>query len=76
MNQFFNNRGEINASSLKDLAAQLTKVASVYEENVPSNHSLSQPSVNDDQRDELISRAMMTQDGKIALAQAMASPIK
>lgn len=76
MNQFFNSRGEINASSLKDLAAQLTKVASVYEENVPSNHSLSNTSVNDDQRDELISRAMMTQDGKIALAQAMASPIR
>ena len=32
--------------------------------------------MNDEKRDELIARAIMTQEGKIALAQAMANPIR
>ena len=73
----FNNKGEVNAGSLKDALAQLVKYASILEENMPSNAGLAgQPSVSDDKRDELISRAIMTQDGKVALAQAMANPIR
>jgi hypothetical protein len=73
----FNNKGEVNASSLKDALSQLVKYASILEENMPSNSGLAgQPSVSDDKRDELISRAIMTQDGKVALAQAMANPIR
>ena len=72
----FNNRGEMNASSLKEALTQLVKYASILEDNQPSNLGLAgQPSMSDDHRDELISRAIMTQDGKIALAQAMANPI-
>jgi hypothetical protein len=73
----FNTRGEMNASSLKDALQVLTKYASILEENVPSNMALAgQPSLNDEKRDELISRAIMTHEGKIALAQAMANPIR
>ena len=73
----FNNKGELNASSFKDSLQQLVKYASILEENVPSNQGLAgQPSLSDDKRDELITRAIMTQDGKIALAQAMANPIR
>lgn len=73
----FNNKGEMNASSLKDALQTLVKYASVLEENTPSNMGLAgQPALSDDKRDELISRAIMTQDGKIALAQAMANPIR
>ncbi len=73
----FNNQGQLNASSLKDAIAQLAKYASVLEDNQPSNLGMAgQPSLSDDKRDELISRAIMTQDGKIALAQAMANPIR
>lgn len=73
----FNSKGEMNASSLKDALAQLTKYAAILEENVPSNLGLAgQPSFSDDKRDELISRAIMTQEGKVALAQAMANPIR
>src|SRR5678815_2791951 len=73
----FNNHGEMNASSLKDALQTLVKYAAVLEENTPSNMGLAgQPSLSDDKRDELISRAIMTQDGKIALAQAMANPIR
>jgi hypothetical protein len=73
----FNNQGQMNASSLKDALQTLVKYAAVLEENQPSNMGLAgQPSLSDDKRDELISRAIMTQDGKIALAQAMANPIR
>jgi hypothetical protein len=73
----FNSKGEMNASSLKDALTTLVKYASILEENAPSNIGLAgQPQLSDDKRDELISRAIMTQDGKIALAQAMANPIR
>jgi len=69
----FNNKGEINASSLRDALSVVAKYASVLEENQPSNTSLA-GSMTDDARDTLISRAILTQDGKIALAQSMANP--
>ena len=73
----FNNSGQMNASSLKDLAQNLAKFAEIMQDNSPSNMGLvGQPSLSDDRRDELISRAISTQDGKIALAQAMANPIR
>lgn len=71
----FNSKGEVNAGSLKEALEVIAKYASVLEDNTPSNAALSS-SVSDDRRDELISRAIMTQDGKIALAQAMANPIR
>jgi hypothetical protein len=73
----FNDRGELNASSLKDAASQLMKYASILQENMPSNTGLAgQPSMSDQVRDDLVSKAILTQDGKIALSQAMANPIK
>lgn len=77
MSSMFNNKGELNASSLKDALQTLVKYASILEENQPSNVGLAgQPALSDEKRDELISRAIMTQEGKIALAQAMANPIR
>lgn len=73
----FNNAGQLNASSLKDALQQIVKIASILEENQPSNMGLAgQPSLSDDRRDDLIARAIQTQDGKVALAQAMANPIR
>lgn len=73
----FNNQGELNASSFKDALVQLTKYASILEDNVPSNLSLSgQPRLSDNSRDEIIARAIETHEGKYALAQAMANPIR
>ncbi len=71
----FNSKGEVNAGSLKEALETIAKYASILEENQPSNAGLA-GNVSDDRRDELISRAIMTQDGKIALAQAMANPIR
>lgn len=73
----FNNQGQINAGSLRECLQTLVKYASILEENTPSNTGLAgQPSLSDDKRDELVTRAIMTQEGKIALAQAMANPIR
>lgn len=76
-NQIFNSKGELNASSLQDALTTLAKFASVIEENAPSNLALAgTPGLTDAKRDELIERAIMSHEGKIALAQAMANPIR
>jgi hypothetical protein len=73
----FNNQGQMNAGSMKELISQLAKYASILDDNTPSNAGFAgQPSLSDEKRDDLISRAIQTSDGKIALAQAMASPIR
>jgi hypothetical protein len=73
----FNNQGQMNASSLKDQLVQLAKYAQILEENVPANQGLAgQVALSDSARDDLVSRAILTQEGKIALAQAMANPIR
>ncbi len=73
----FDNKGQMNAGSFKEVLQNLAKYASILDDNTPSNQGLAgQPSLSDDKRDELISRAINTQDGKIALAQAMANPIR
>jgi len=73
----FNAQGQMNASSLKDALTTIAKFASVLDDNLPSNQGLAgQPSLSDAARDDLIARAIQTQDGKIAFAQAMANPIR
>jgi hypothetical protein len=72
---YFNTHGELNAASVKDALDKIVKFAAVMDES--SNVSLSQgSSLNDQQRDELIKQALLTQEGKIALGQAMANPIR
>lgn len=73
----FNTHGEINASNVQDALGQIVKYASIIEELQPSNAvQAGGASLNDQQRDEMIKQALMTQEGKIALGQAMATPIR
>lgn len=73
----FSNGGELNASSMQDAAIQLAKYAQILQQNMPANTGIAgQPAMSDTYRDELISRAINREDGKIALAQAMANPIR
>ena len=73
----FNNHGELNASNVQDALSQIVKYASVIEELQPSNSLQAQATtLSDDQRDDMIKQALMTQEGKIALGQAMATPIR
>jgi hypothetical protein len=77
MSTLFNKQGDLNAGSVKDALAQLVKYASIIEETQSANQNLAgKPSFNDEQRDELIKRALTSQDGKVALGQAMANPIR
>lgn len=75
MNEMFNTKGELNASSVKDALQLIAKYAAA-QENVPSNAGLTSPVVSDAKRDELISRAINSESGRLALAQAMANPIR
>ena len=69
--------GELNASGVKDALSQIVKYAGVLEELQPANSGLAQsPSYNEQQRDELIKHALDSTEGKIALGQAMANPIR
>lgn len=73
----FNSLGEVNANSEKEALQQIVKYASILERNQSANSGLAgQPGFSDEQKDELIRRALMTQEGKIALGQAMANPIR
>lgn len=72
----FNSQGELNASSVKDALATIAKFASVIQDNTPSNMGLASSNMTEEYKDELISRAIYTQEGKLALAQAMANPIR
>ena len=77
MSTLFNKQGDLNAGSLRDALSQLVKYASIVEETQSANQSLAgKPSFNDEQRDELIKRALTSEDGKVALGQAMANPIR
>lgn len=77
MSTLFNTHGELNASGVKDALAQIVKYASIIEQMEPANTGLAQqPSFNEEQRNDLIKRALLTQEGKIALGQAMANPIR
>lgn len=71
----FNAQGEINASSVKEAFATIAKYASILDDNMPSNAGLTREASESD-RDEMVNRALLTQDGKLALAQAMANPIR
>jgi len=73
----FNAQGEINALDNHDALQQIVKYAQILQTNQPSNSALAgQPSFTEEQRDELIKRALMTNEGKVALGQAMANPIR
>jgi len=77
MSNLFNTHGEINASNVTEALTQIVKYASIIEDLQPSsNAQATAPSLNDGQRDEMIKQALMTQEGKIALGQAMANPIR
>lgn len=73
----YNSKGELNALSTKDALNAITKMARIIEDNASSSQSLAgRPSLTDQQKDEMIKRALLTADGKVALGQAMALPIR
>lgn len=73
----FDSSGELNALSTRDALDGIMKMAKVLEENQSANQSLAgRPSFTEQAKDDMIKRALLTSDGKIALGQAMALPIR
>lgn len=73
----FDNKGELNAVSQRDALQSIVRLAKVLEENQNSSATLAgKPGFSDNQKDEMIKRALLTTEGKIALGQAMALPIR
>lgn len=72
---FFNNKGELNAYDLQDAMQKIVRYASLIQDGAPSNIS-QVGQVSDEEMDELVSKAIYSQDAKLALAQAMANPIR
>lgn len=74
---FFDTKGEMNAVSTKDALSAIVKMARIIEDNAPSSATLAgKPSFSEQQKDDMIKRALLTSEGKIALGQAMALPIR
>ena len=73
----FNTHGEINAIDNQDALKQIVKYASIIQTNQSSSLGLAgQPSFTEEMKDEMIRKALMTTEGKVALGQAMANPIR
>ena len=73
----FNNQGQVNANNVQEALNTIMKYATVLQSGMPSNAGLvGQAGLSEAKRDELVSKAIMTQEGKIALAQSMANPIR
>lgn len=77
MSNIFNTKGELSAGNVKEALAKLVKYASIVDELGSSSSGLTQgSSFSDTQRDEMIHQALSSNQGKIALGQAMANPIR
>lgn len=72
----FNSSGELNAASFRDAVEKIIKVASVMDAN-SSNPASFAPKLSESDRDEIIKQALLDDSqGKKALAQVMAVPIR
>ncbi len=76
----FNDKGEINAHDRQDAMQQLVRYASILANSQPSStfpsDATAAPSYSNQEREEMLKRALLTQEGKVALGQAMANPIR
>lgn len=73
----FNSQGELSSANVKDALAKIVKYASIMDEMQSSSSSLSDgPSFSDSQREAMLDQAIHSEAGKIALGQAMATPIR
>ena len=76
----FNAQGQLNAYDRADALSQLIRYAQVLSNNQSLTNApgtaAPMPSVSDEERDALLRQALLTQEGKVALGQAMANPIR
>jgi len=72
----FNNSGDMNAYNKKEALDQLVSYAQALATGPNSNQPAGEPSVSDGEKEALLSKAISTERGRVALAQAMANPIR
>jgi hypothetical protein len=76
MNNIFDKSGQVNAFSKAEALSELVRLANVIS-NQPSNSGVgSQKSYSDEATEAMLKRALETTEGKIALGQSMANPIR
>jgi len=64
----FDSKGEVSAVSTRDALSAIVKMARIIDENAPSSAALAgKPSFSEQQKDDMIKRALLTSEGKIAL---------
>ncbi len=74
---FFNDKGELNATSVADAVSNLAKYASVIQNHMSANQGQAgRASYSETQKDDMVKRALQTTEGKVALGNAMALPIR
>ena len=76
MSDLFNKSGDMNAYSRKEALDQLLSYAQALATGPNSNSPVTEPTVTDNEKEALLMKALSTERGKIALAQAMANPIR
>jgi len=77
MNTLFDGKGQVNAYSRAEALGELVRLANLISNNQPANSGLApQRTYSDDASDAMIKRALETQEGKVALGQSMANPIR
>jgi len=72
----FNSKGELNAGSTSEAINKLVAYAQALATGTPSPNSPAGGSISDEEKEVLLVKAMQSERGKIALAQAMANPIR
>ena len=76
MSNMFNKSGDLNAYNKKEALDQLVSYAQALATGPNSNSPVTEPSFSDGEKEALLSKAISTERGRVALAQAMANPIR
>lgn len=72
----FNNSGQLNAGSRAEAIQGLLKYANMLSGPNSAAVESDAPSFSDEQKEAMLAQALMSQEGKVALGQAMANPIR
>ena len=73
----FDKQGSLNANDRADAISQIVRYANVLNSTQPANAVIqSRPQYSAEAREAMLKKALMTQEGKVALGQAMANPIR
>jgi hypothetical protein len=75
MSELFNKSGEMNAFDKKDVLNQMMAFVTAVG-NANTATAAAEPSVSDTEKEALLSKALANERGRVALAQAMANPIR